>query len=199
MKYEKLLNILDKKISPFGPDSAKSVISYVNENLDRNKIPKSNRGDYVDYISKHLYYVRKIGLVLYREFSLAPSFVKQLHEHDADKFERNKWIAYYKRFYAKKQSDENMDKYWLDHVHKNKHHWNYWVILDDDGETLVEMPRLYVFEMLADWMSVGKSLRDNYDFRIWLRNKKPKIVLHKNTYKFIKSIVGIDIKKELKG
>lgn len=47
---------------------------------------------------------------------------------------------------------------WLHHKGRNKHHWEYWVEFQDDGnEYLVKIPINYVKEMLCDWLSAGKT------------------------------------------
>lgn len=200
MKYNKLLDQLSS-IKPFSEETGKAMLSSIEGKLDKNKIPKNKRGDYVNYIAKHLYYVSKIGLVFYRLFELPATFLEQLRHHDDIKFTPEAWISYYDHFYGSKKGKKDnaaLNMNWVEHVHHNKHHWNYWAILDDDGMTVVEMPRLYVFEMIADWMSVGKSLRDNYDVKVWLEERKPKIILHPKTKAFIKSTFGLDIRNELK-
>lgn len=46
--------------------------------------------------------------------------------------------------------DGSFDEAFLHHIHNNKHHWQHWVL--HPGRP-VEMPYVYIAEMVADWMS----------------------------------------------
>lgn len=38
------------------------------------------------------------------------------------------------------------------HQKRNKHHWQYWVLIMDSGEVkALDMPEKYIKEMLCDW------------------------------------------------
>ena len=70
---------------------------------------------------------------------------------------------------------------WNAHQKRNKHHWQYWMITWDRGETeCLEMPVNYRLEMLADWMGAGKAL-GKPDVRSWYETNKEKIKLHPET------------------
>ncbi|MFT9497496.1 DUF5662 family protein, partial [Anaerosolibacter sp.] len=67
---------------------------------------------------------------------------------------------------------------WLNHQHKNKHHWEYWVV-DPKNKLALPMPRKYLVEMVCDWRSLSRK---------WGRKVKisnldltEKIILHPDT------------------
>ncbi len=48
---------------------------------------------------------------------------------------------------------------WLKHQHRNPHHWQYWVLENDDGNTvLIPMPKRYWLEMVCDWYGAGWAI-----------------------------------------
>ncbi|WHX42787.1 DUF5662 family protein [Mesobacillus sp. AQ2] len=54
------------------------------------------------------------------------------YHHDLSKFYPREFFPYARKFYSEKKlsvEDELRWRYaWLTHQHKNKHHWEYWVI-----------------------------------------------------------------------
>jgi hypothetical protein len=110
--------------------------------------------------------------------------------HDLSKFSPTEFFPYAKRFFSGEQlSEEDELKWkhaWLHHQHKNKHHWEYWVV-DPINKIAVPMPRKYLIEMVCDWRSFSRK---------WGRKLKPsgldltdKIVLHPNTKKELEEIM----------
>lgn len=77
--------------------------------------------------------------------------------HDQSKNEEDEYEAYDAYFYGNNRSYEcvqNYQKAWLLHIHRNPHHWQYWVLINDDpkeGEIVLEMPYDYIIEMICDW------------------------------------------------
>lgn len=79
--------------------------------------------------------------------------------HDLSKFSPTEFFPYAKKFYstAKDENTEIQWKYaWLHHQHKNKHHWNYWVV-DQHKREALPMPKKYMIEMLCDWRSSSRK------------------------------------------
>lgn len=48
---------------------------------------------------------------------------------------------------------------WIYHYHKNKHHWQYWLDIEDwpDKVYAIKMPYKYVIEMFCDFVGAGKA------------------------------------------
>jgi len=112
---------------------------------------------YLSYVLRHRWYVfiecLKLGII-WRGLT-----------HDLSKFLPSEWFPYANFFYDvapdggnRPGYEEAFDLAWLKHSHRNKHHWQYWRLREDDGGTkLIPMPLKYVKEMLADWRGAGKA------------------------------------------
>lgn len=90
--------------------------------------------------------------------------------HDWSKFLPQEFFPYARRFYKEINEKTELEwKYaWLHHQHKNKHHWNYWVVNQQTKEAL-PMPKKYVIEMYCDWKAFSRK---------WGRKvKEPKITI----------------------
>ncbi|WLR56685.1 DUF5662 family protein [Mesobacillus subterraneus] len=102
--------------------------------------------------------------------------------HDLSKFSPKEFFPYAKKFFSNEELsplEEMKWKYaWLNHQHKNKHHWEYWVV-DPNKKLALPMPRKYLVEMVCDWRSFSRK---------WGRKVKisnldltDKIILHPDT------------------
>lgn len=84
--------------------------------------------------------------------------------HDLSKFLPDEFVAYARYFYGRPPGGsperDAFDRAWLLHIHRNRHHPQFWVLRNDtDGVTLLEMPQRYVREMVADWIGAGMAIR----------------------------------------
>ena len=103
--------------------------------------------------------------------------------HDLSKFLPSEWFPYAEFWYG---NGKSLDEAWLFHQHRNKHHWQYWILREDEGKIKVlDMPLKYKKEMLCDWKGVGKGLGKGNDVRKWYSENKDKMLLHSNTRKWI--------------
>ena len=82
-----------------------------------------------------------------------------IFDHDSSKNNDDEYLAYDTYFYGNNRSYEVMEEFkraWLRHIHRNPHHWQYWVLINDDpseGEIILDMPYNYIIEMICDWWS----------------------------------------------
>lgn len=80
-------------------------------------------------------------------------------KHDETKRDEEEYDAYDKYFYGGNKSYavvNNFNYAWLHHIHANPHHWQHWVLINDDldkAEIVLDMPDEYIIEMICDWMS----------------------------------------------
>ena len=105
------------------------------------------------YLILHKYYVFQAGL-RYQ----VPLF--QLFVHDWSKFTLTEWFGYTNYWHGEKNHVNHckFKEAWLSHIHRNKHHWNYWVLVKENGELeALQMPERFVREMIADWVGAGLS------------------------------------------
>jgi hypothetical protein len=88
---------------------------------------------------------------------------------------------------------QDINKAWLLHIHRNPHHWQYWVLINDnpeEGENLIEMPYNYIIEMVCDWWAFSWAKGDLTEVFKWLDEHKDYIKLHPNSRKTVESILA---------
>ena len=128
--------------------------------------------------------------------------------HDDSKSSSVEYKAYDEYFYGKKTEEvkKNFDYAWLHHLHCNPHHWQYWVLKEDDTPAsadsmmikCLEIPDVYILEMIADWWSFSwktyiysHDLKDLYEIFNWYDDHILKICLHDNTKKKVEALLSI--------
>jgi hypothetical protein len=83
----------------------------------------------------------------------------------------------------------------MNHIHRNPHHWQHWVLVNDDpeeGEVLLEMPEIYIVEMICDWWSFSWSKdTDLTEIFKWYDERKDYIKLHRNTRRRVEIIFNV--------
>ena len=68
---------------------------------------------------------------------------------------------------------------WLNHQHHNPHHWQYWVLKEDDGPQIaIDMPYEYLLEMVCDWRGASKAITGTDNTKNWYIANKDKMILH---------------------
>lgn len=116
--------------------------------------------------------------------------------HDKSKDERDEYEAYDAYFYGGNRSYavmQNYQKAWLLHLHRNPHHWQYWILINDDpkeGEIILEMPYNYIIEMICDWWSFSWSEGNLLEIFSWYEKRKSYIKLHPDTRKCVEDILA---------
>lgn len=122
--------------------------------------------------------------------------------HDYSKFFPSEFFPY-ARFFYNKQSQKNNKGYfkpidtmdidfemaWLKHVHRNDHHWQYWIMPNNKSAKEYEMPIENITEMICDWYGAGKAQNSIASTKEWYIINKEKIVLSKNTRNKVEEIL----------
>ena len=114
--------------------------------------------------------------------------------HDHSKTEPDEYEAYDAYFYGGNRSFDvvqNFNKAWLLHIHRNPHHWQHWVLINDEpneGEIVIQMPINYIVEMICDWWAFSWSKGDLTEMFSWYEERKNYIKMHKNTRKTVEDI-----------
>jgi hypothetical protein len=99
--------------------------------------------------------------------------------HDKSKSDEDEYYAYDNYFYGNDQSyyaKQDFNKAWLRHIHKNPHHWQYWVLINDDsneGELILDMDFNYIIEMICDLWSFGWKDGKPFEIFDWYNQHKP--------------------------
>jgi hypothetical protein len=81
---------------------------------------------------------------------------------------------------------------WLHHQHRSPHHWQHWVLRNDDGSTVaLEMPTRYALEMLCDWIGAGKAIMGRKaNTPAWYVKNKDQILLHPATRDWVEESIS---------
>jgi len=160
---------------------------------------------YMLYLIKHKWFV---GLECFRRGLILRGIV-----HDVSKFYPSEFFAYADYFYGTYPfgvipddwdgSDieraavikYRFNRAWLKHQHRNKHHWQYWVLVNDDGTNLIiPMPKKYVSEMVCDWIGAGRAIKGRGipkdEVVDWYLENRPKMILCPETVDIIVQILS---------
>ena len=130
------------------------------------------------YLQRHKENVRKgyewLSTNLPQLFEDKPDSSWQINfEHDHSKTNPDEYDAYDAYFYGNNRSHavvEAFNRAWLLHIHRNPHHWQHWVLIndeEDEGKVLVEMPYNYIIEMICDWWSFSWQKGDLSEIFSW--------------------------------
>ena len=114
--------------------------------------------------------------------------------HDLSKSEADEYKAYDSYFYGEKTPavEEAFRRAWLLHIHRNPHHWQYWVLINDDpgeGEICLEMPHNYIFEMICDWWAFSWSKGNLSEIFSWYDEHSAYIKLAPKTREIVDDIL----------
>jgi hypothetical protein len=129
-------------------------------------------------------------------------FLDNLIIHDISKFSANESFGYASYDFKNPKPSGGIkrafESAWHHHKMHNEHHPEYWLNPNRSGELEVqEMPKIYVFEMVADWIGAGKTYGNSLES--WLPGNYPKFKFHPNTDILLGSILGkmgINIKRQ---
>ncbi len=168
--------------------------------------PRPHYFAYFKYILRHKWYVFKECLKL--KTSLYRAIM-----HDMSKFRPSEFIPYANWFYGRygrefdnssftwdqnehKEAKEKFDRAWLLHQHRNDHHWQYWILREDDGDTQIISPTWGALkEMIADWKGAGKAITGKDDVIEWYNKNKDKIIVNLVTRNLIEDLIGFPTRK----
>lgn len=93
-----------------------------------------------------------------------------------------------KRF--KEDVEAAFDYAWLHHQKHNPHHWQHWLLQnDEDGLNVLYMPVKYAREMVADWLGASKAYTGSWDMTAWLSKSWDKVQLHPNTAAYVQQLL----------
>jgi len=80
---------------------------------------------------------------------------------------------------------------WLFHQKKNKHHWQYWILLEDGGDKKVlDMPEIYMIEMVCDWIGAGKAIHGKNDTKDWYKKNWYKMTMSEKTKEYVEKLIN---------
>lgn len=142
---------------------------------------------YANYVVRHKWFVYQAG-----RWTRAPLW--RLLIHDWSKLTPAEWTAYVDTFYRDRNAPgvaAAFDAAWLHHQHYNPHHWQHWILRQDDGELKVlDMPHDLIREMVADWMGAGRAITGKWDVASWYHNNIDKIIMSDKTRWEVETLIA---------
>lgn len=166
----------------------------MNQDNWRDMLHKSANWDtiaeqYADYISRHIKAVQEAG----RQLGVSET---QLAEHDRSKWLTSEFYGYARHFFGDKNDPDAFAYAWLHHIHHNPHHWQHFIFPDNHAPKnssaengVLEMPRHYALEMVADWIGAGVAITGQDDMSEWLAGNIGKIRLHSKTKVYVVGVL----------
>ena len=116
--------------------------------------------------------------------------------HDQSKNEPDEYEAYDAYFYGNNRSYKVVQEYrraWLLHIHRNPHHWQHWILINDDpkeGEIVLEMPYDYIIEMICDWWAFSWAQEKLDEIFKWYDEHSEYMKLAPDTRKTVEDILS---------
>lgn len=120
--------------------------------------------------------------------------------HDDSKYDSVEYKAYDAYFYGNNKNRETVKAFeyaWLSHIHNNEHHWQHWVLLNDEpseGIIALDMPYSCIVEMICDWWSFSWKSGKLDEIFSWYEKRKNYIKLSDKTRAIVEDI--LDAMKE---
>lgn len=115
--------------------------------------------------------------------------------HDDSKTEPDEYYAYDAYFYGGNRSYQVVQDFnyaWLNHIHRNPHHWQHWILINDEpdeGEIILDMPGNYILEMICDWWAFSWQNENLYEIFDWYDKHKDHMDLSDKTRKTVEDIL----------
>lgn len=146
---------------------------------------------YMKYLARHKWFVFVAGL----RVGGVPLW--RLIIHDWSKLLPSEWFPYAKSFYGPQprttETKLRFDAAWLHHQHFNPHHWQHWVLREDDGATkILEMPTNFAREMVADWCGAGRAITGKWEVWTWYAKNRERIMLHPATRAVVETLIEVE-------
>lgn len=151
--------------------------------------------EYTNYINEHIMNIRlayiKYGEILCKKLNISNhQLLLNINKHDQSKYSEKEFDSYRQYFYPcsnETKNEELFNKAWEHHYKENPHHPEYWI--DDDSNTINDMPNIYITEMLLDWEAMSMKFNNNtYDYYMKNKDSKPFTI---KTKKIIDSVIDI--------
>ena len=145
---------------------------------------------YLRYVLRHKYYVWR-GSRIVGDIPLWRVII-----HDWDKFLPDEWWPYAETFYAPDGTGRYVESpelaaAWNQHQKRNRHHWQYWLLTWDRGDTEpLPIPEPDMREMVADWIGAGWAIQGKPDPWLWYQENREKIILHPASRKFLEELLS---------
>jgi len=153
--------------------------------------------EYANSLNRHIINVTEAGKTIG-----VPQ--EQLVIHDQSKWSEEEFPYYARKFFGgeapinAERIPNDFAAAWLHHMNHNQHHWQYWIFPDgftpkgsDVEAGVIEMPRRFALEMVADWMGSSKTYTGSWDMQSWLWENMPHIRVHSRTAEYLREVLDV--------
>ncbi len=149
-------------------------------------------------MKKHIAYLKYVLLhkwFVFKARKLTGCSLWRALVHDLSKFSLSEWLPYVNTFYDENGNGHykpsvDFDYAWNNHQKYNKHHWQYWVLMNDSGKTtLLQIPDKYIKELVADWFGASMAITGKNDVKNWYNKNKDKMTIHTESREKIERII----------
>lgn len=106
---------------------------------------------------------------------------------------RCEYDAYADYFYGDRNEDVEVafDYAWLAHIHANPHHWQHWILHNDtEGTRALDMPYVFILEMLFDHWAFSWKANNLYEIFDWYQTHKDQMLLSDKTRTTYESLLS---------
>lgn len=142
---------------------------------------------YASYVVRHKWFVFRAGLK-------TGTPLWRLVIHDWSKLSPAEWTPYVASFYGPERTPAvraAFEAAWLHHQHRNPHHWQHWLLQEDDGDLkTLPMPEHFIREMVADWMGAGRAITGKWEVHEWYTKNAEKIRLSPGTRRAVEALIA---------
>ena len=178
--------------------------------------------EYDDYLAEHIGNVNRGLHWMLDNLPLNQEQIRNLekaltYSHDESKFDKEEYEPYDEYFYGDNQSYgvvNNFNYAWLHHIHRNPHHWQYWILMEDDPEgeapwkrlvwpgtgeykaaltnmpvMPLEIPLSYIYEMVADWWTFSWKNNNLLEIFSWYGSHREKQIIHPSSRAILEYIL----------
>lgn len=159
--------------------------------------------EYEQYLKEHCLNVRK---AFYWIRKSCPDILKDADKidyewnillHDDTRTVDDEYYAYYDYFYNRDKKGKCKNKYAeqnfriakLAHYHRNPDHWQHWILYDKGLAIPLDMPYIYIVEMICNWWSYSWIEGDLWSIFDWYEENRKKMKLSKRTRDQVEDIL----------
>lgn len=139
-------------------------------------------------VRKGFYWIKENIPEAVKDYAWNDELEQQIcYQHDASKNNPDEYRPYDRYFYGNNRSYgvvQDFNEAWLKHIHRNPHHWQHWVLINDnpdEGEIILDMPYNYILEMICDWWAFSWAKENLTEIFNWYDQHKDYMKLSKST------------------
>lgn len=170
--------------------------------IKASTISNTRKGEYDHYLKNHISGVQRAWRDILKPALFSDSesdydlllISTTIDRHDLSKYQPDEYDAYCDYFYPTESNPKDKDAFdraWLLHQKRNPHHWQYWVLVRDEGELApIDMPIEYICEMLCDWSSFH-YIDPESTANKWYKDNKKKMIFSDDTRKKVEKLLEL--------